>query len=197
MTGKTFPAFPAHAHPQFCVSGKRPIVVRECPSVGILKIAMEGAAQYFTFDIICFKGPHTHVPVRHSVLSYLWQYLLFQNSCWANMKKCWSRNRFVQLIWIFRLVLNSRLFVTTLIGFRTLKDVCLQVDFVNVWQTEAGYENSHCYLFISFPIRYNENDSAEVMHPQMFSVYMLFCGKEMYESYTYVFWQVGAQLRMV
>ena len=23
--GKTFPAFPAHAHPQFCVSGKRPI----------------------------------------------------------------------------------------------------------------------------------------------------------------------------
>ena len=26
VTGKTFPAFPAHAHPQFCVSGKRPIV---------------------------------------------------------------------------------------------------------------------------------------------------------------------------
>ena len=25
MTGKTFPAFPAHAHPQFCVSGKRPM----------------------------------------------------------------------------------------------------------------------------------------------------------------------------
>ena len=25
VTGKTFPAFPAHAHPQFCVSGKRPI----------------------------------------------------------------------------------------------------------------------------------------------------------------------------
>ena len=25
MTGKTFPAFPAHAHLQFCVSGKRPI----------------------------------------------------------------------------------------------------------------------------------------------------------------------------
>ena len=27
VTGKTFPAFPAHAHPQFCVSGKRPMVV--------------------------------------------------------------------------------------------------------------------------------------------------------------------------
>ena len=26
VTGKTFPAFPAHAHPQFCVSGKMPIV---------------------------------------------------------------------------------------------------------------------------------------------------------------------------
>ena len=25
VTGKTFPAFPAHAHPQFCVSGKRPM----------------------------------------------------------------------------------------------------------------------------------------------------------------------------
>ena len=25
VTGKTFPAFPAHAHPQFYVSGKRPI----------------------------------------------------------------------------------------------------------------------------------------------------------------------------
>ena len=25
VTGKTFPAFPAHAHPQICVSGKRPI----------------------------------------------------------------------------------------------------------------------------------------------------------------------------
>ena len=24
--GKTFPAFPAHAHPQFCVSGKRPMM---------------------------------------------------------------------------------------------------------------------------------------------------------------------------
>ena len=28
VTGKTFPAFPAHAHPQICVSGKRPIVLR-------------------------------------------------------------------------------------------------------------------------------------------------------------------------
>ena len=27
VTGKTFPAIPAHAHPQFCVSGKRPIVI--------------------------------------------------------------------------------------------------------------------------------------------------------------------------
>ena len=26
VTGKTFPAFPAHAHPQFCVSGKRPMI---------------------------------------------------------------------------------------------------------------------------------------------------------------------------
>ena len=26
VTGKTFPVFPAHAHPQFYVSGKRPIV---------------------------------------------------------------------------------------------------------------------------------------------------------------------------
>ena len=25
VTGKTFPAFPAHAHPQFCASGKRPM----------------------------------------------------------------------------------------------------------------------------------------------------------------------------
>ena len=27
VTGKTFPAFPAHAHPQFYVSGKRPMVM--------------------------------------------------------------------------------------------------------------------------------------------------------------------------
>ena len=27
VTGKTFPAFPAHAHPQICVSGKRPMVL--------------------------------------------------------------------------------------------------------------------------------------------------------------------------
>ena len=27
VTGKTFPAFPAHAHPQFCVSGKRPMAL--------------------------------------------------------------------------------------------------------------------------------------------------------------------------
>ena len=27
VTGKMFPAFPAHAHPQFCVSGKRPIMI--------------------------------------------------------------------------------------------------------------------------------------------------------------------------
>ena len=34
VTGKTFPAFPAHAHPQFYVSGKRPIwplIVFEIP----------------------------------------------------------------------------------------------------------------------------------------------------------------------
>ena len=31
VTGKTFPAFPAHAHPQFCVSGKRPIApIKKC-----------------------------------------------------------------------------------------------------------------------------------------------------------------------
>ena len=30
MTGKTFPAYPAHAHPQFCVSGKRPMG-KPCP----------------------------------------------------------------------------------------------------------------------------------------------------------------------
>ena len=29
VAGKTFPAFPAHAHPQFCVSGKRPIRWRQ------------------------------------------------------------------------------------------------------------------------------------------------------------------------
>ena len=29
VTGKTFPAFPAHAHPQICVSGKRPIDCRQ------------------------------------------------------------------------------------------------------------------------------------------------------------------------
>ena len=28
VTGKTFPAFPAHAHPQFCVSGKRPMGIK-------------------------------------------------------------------------------------------------------------------------------------------------------------------------
>ena len=28
VTGKTFPAFPAHAHPQICVSGKRPMSPR-------------------------------------------------------------------------------------------------------------------------------------------------------------------------
>ena len=32
MTGKTFPAFPVHAHPQFCVSGKRPMPQLFCPS---------------------------------------------------------------------------------------------------------------------------------------------------------------------
>ena len=26
VDGKTFPAFPAHAHPRFCISGKRPIM---------------------------------------------------------------------------------------------------------------------------------------------------------------------------
>ena len=28
VTGKTFPAFPAHAHAQICVSGKRPMVIQ-------------------------------------------------------------------------------------------------------------------------------------------------------------------------
>ena len=28
VTGKTFPAFPAHAHPQFYVSGKRPMIAK-------------------------------------------------------------------------------------------------------------------------------------------------------------------------
>ena len=30
MTGKSFPAFPTHAHPRFCVSGKRPMVLNLC-----------------------------------------------------------------------------------------------------------------------------------------------------------------------
>ena len=30
VTGKTFPAFPAHAHPQICVSGKRPMTAPHC-----------------------------------------------------------------------------------------------------------------------------------------------------------------------
>ena len=34
VTGKTFPAFPAHAHPHFCVSGKRPIPI--CTFHGII-----------------------------------------------------------------------------------------------------------------------------------------------------------------
>ena len=36
--GKTFPAFPAHAHQQFCVSGKTPVV------------------RYFTFDFALVPG---------------------------------------------------------------------------------------------------------------------------------------------
>ena len=32
VTGKTFPAFPAHAHLQFCVSGKRPMPVADVPN---------------------------------------------------------------------------------------------------------------------------------------------------------------------
>ena len=33
LTGKTFPAFPAHAHLQFCVSGKRPMAYSTYPIV--------------------------------------------------------------------------------------------------------------------------------------------------------------------
>ena len=33
VTGKTFPAFPAHAHPQICVSGKRPMAASDCSSL--------------------------------------------------------------------------------------------------------------------------------------------------------------------
>ena len=43
VTGKTFPAFPAHAHLQFCVSGKRPMhchnVLSVCQYLEISKLA--------------------------------------------------------------------------------------------------------------------------------------------------------------
>ena len=38
VTGKTFPAFPAHAHLQFCVSGKRPMLSSQWIHIIYLKI---------------------------------------------------------------------------------------------------------------------------------------------------------------
>ena len=38
VTGKTFPAFPAHAHPQFCVSGKRPMSTWDSASPNSVQI---------------------------------------------------------------------------------------------------------------------------------------------------------------
>ena len=42
VTGKTFPAFPAHAHPQFCVSGKRPMTNQSCNNTAAVVIHIEG-----------------------------------------------------------------------------------------------------------------------------------------------------------
>ena len=64
VAGKTFPAFPAHAHPQFYVSGKRPIT----SIVGIFCVPVSYPHQSQTShgivwssltgltDIICFAG---------------------------------------------------------------------------------------------------------------------------------------------
>ena len=38
VVGKTFPEFPAHAHPQFYVSGKRPMVVAMVLTVVVMPV---------------------------------------------------------------------------------------------------------------------------------------------------------------
>ena len=59
--GKTFPAFPAHAHPQFCVSGKRPM----------------GLALIWTLGTKPLPGP-VYFPTRssgiHSWVKFIWMF---------------------------------------------------------------------------------------------------------------------------
>ena len=45
VTGKTFPAFPAHAHPRFCVSGKRPILTYSYNARFFCKLRIDGLVQ--------------------------------------------------------------------------------------------------------------------------------------------------------
>ena len=63
VTGKTFPAFPAHAHPQFCVSGKRPIEANINSAdyahgsgfVGLIYCNCVVIAVYFIYCIITYN----------------------------------------------------------------------------------------------------------------------------------------------
>ena len=58
VTGKTFPAFSAHAHPQFCVSGKRPIPLR---TTTITHTKQAQLTRRKTWPCICTISSNIHI----------------------------------------------------------------------------------------------------------------------------------------
>ena len=79
VTGKTFPAFPAHAHPQICVSGKRPMVSRP---------------QYIDIDITKSFGigrPDSMPHIYEDVCWYVWVSLRRHVLNHYNKSRSWKK----------------------------------------------------------------------------------------------------------
>ena len=83
VTGKTFPAFPAHAHLQFCVSGKRPIST-ETHVRRAVKVLM-------CHVILCFSAFKSQEigllakPSERNTVGYVWRR---QRTTWPDETKC-------------------------------------------------------------------------------------------------------------
>ena len=109
---------------------------------------------------------------------------IFDNLIWI-IDLAEISDHYWQPSWILGPLLKSKLSVTNLIGFLTLKNIYLEVNIVNLWETTDGLWK--CPFFCLFDIfcgRHFENGRGEGMHPQYFLClkFVQICCKDMYNS---------------
>ena len=96
VTGKTFPAFPAHAQPQFCVSGKRPIAKAISEAIFRLHLAGPPAGCDFRYS-------RCIVATVSSAIKFAYLSISFDVKDWHNITR-------IQRDWLrWNLILNGNI----------------------------------------------------------------------------------------